>query len=138
MQLCPQESNLYSTSTTPEMTDLSGVSSDYHNFADIFNKSKADMLAPHCEHNLKINLEDSTSPPLGATSSFSSSKLGSLCEFLDEHLAMGFIHPSSSTHATSVLFVHKKDGSLHLCINFQGLNKITKKIDTHSFRSPTS
>ena len=26
-----------------------------------------------------------------------------------------------------VLFVHKKDGSLCLCVDFQGLNKITKK-----------
>ena len=75
MQLHPQESDLHSTSTIPEPTDLSGVPLDYHNFADVFSKSKADMLAPHCEHDLKINLEDSTSPPLGATYSLSSSKL---------------------------------------------------------------
>ena len=127
MQLCPQESDLCSTSTISEPTDLSGVPPDYHDFADVFSKSKADMLAPHREHDLKINLEDSASPPLGATYSLSSSELGSLCEFLDEHLAMGFICPSSSTHATPVLFVHKKDSSLHLCIDFRGLNKITKK-----------
>ena len=40
---------------------------------------------------------------------------------------MGFIRPSSSTHATPVLFVCKKDGSLCLCVDFRGLNKITKK-----------
>ena len=85
------------------------------------------MLAPHYEHNLKINLEDSVSPPLEATYSLCSSKLSSLHEFLDEHLAMGFIHPSSSTHAALVLFVHKKDSSLCLCVNFRGLNKITKQ-----------
>ena len=85
------------------------------------------MLAPHHEHDLKINLEDSASSPLGATYSLSSSELGSLHEFLDEHLAMGFIHPSSSAHATLVLFVCKKDGSLYLCVDFQGFNKITKK-----------
>ena len=62
--------------------------------------------------------------PLHSLSSF---ELGSLHEFLDKHLAMGFIHPSSSTHAALVLFVCKKDSSLCLCINFQGLNKITKK-----------
>ena len=85
------------------------------------------MLAPHHEHDLKINLEDGTSPPLGATYSLSSSELGSLCEFLDKHLAMDSICPSSSTHAAPVLFVCKKDSSLHLCIDFQGLNKITEK-----------
>ena len=127
MQLHPQESDLHSASTIPQPTDLSGVPPDYHDFADIFSKSKADTLASYCEHDLKINLEDSASPPLGATYSLSSSELGSLYEFLDEHLAMGFICPSFSTHATPVLFVHKKDGSLHLCVDFQGLNKITKK-----------
>ena len=40
---------------------------------------------------------------------------------------MGFICPSSSTYATLVLFIHKKDGSLYLCVDFKGLNKITKK-----------
>ena len=127
MPLRPQESDLHSTSTILEPTDLSGVPSDYHDFADVFSKSKADTLASHCEHDLKINLEDGTSPPLRATYSLSSSKLGSLHEFLDEHLAMDFICPSSSAHAALVLFVCKKDGSLHLCINFRGLNKITKK-----------
>ena len=118
MQLYPQESELYSTSTTPETTDLSGVSPNYHDFTDIFSKSKADMLAPHCEHNLKINLEDGAFPPLGATYSLSSSELSFLCEFLDEHLAMDFICSSSSAHATLVLFVHKKDSSLRLCVDF--------------------
>ena len=118
MQLCPLESDLCSASTIPELTDLSGVPPDYHNFADIFSKSKADTLAPHREHDLKISLEDGASPPLGATYSLCSSKLSSLREFLDEHLTMGFIHPSSSVHAAPVLFVHKKDGSLHLCIDF--------------------
>ena len=65
MQLCPQESDLHSTSTIPEPTDLSRVPPDYHDFADVFSKSKADMLAPYHEYDLKINLEDSTSPPLG-------------------------------------------------------------------------
>ena len=118
MQLHPQESDLRSASTIPESTDLSRVPLDYHNFADVFSKSKADMLAPYREHDLKINLEDGASPPLGATYSLSSSKLSSLHEFLDKHLAMGFIHPSFSTHATPVLFVCKKDGSLCLCVNF--------------------
>ena len=40
---------------------------------------------------------------------------------------MGFICSSSSVHAALVLFVRKKDGSLHLCMDFRGLNKITKK-----------
>jgi len=33
----------------------------------------------------------------------------------------------SSPHGALVLFVKKKDGSLWLCVDFCGLNKITKK-----------
>ena len=94
------------------------------------------MLALHCEHNLKIELEEGASPPLGTPYSLSPSELESLQTFLDEHLAMGFICPSSSAHATLVLFIHKKNGSLSLCVNFRGLNKIMKK--DHYTCSPTS
>ena len=127
MQLHPRESDLHSTSTTSVPTDLSGVPLEYYNFADVFRKSKASILAPHCKHNLKIKLEEGASPPLGTTYSLSPSKLESLWMFLDEHLVMGFIRPSFSAHAALVLFVHKKNGSLCLCVNFRGLNKITKK-----------
>ena len=40
---------------------------------------------------------------------------------------MDFIHPSRSLGGAPVLFIHKKDGSLCLCVDFHGLNKITKK-----------
>jgi len=64
---------------------------------------------------------------VGTLYSLSTSKLEALHKFLDEHLATGFIHPSSSAHTTPVLFVCKKDGSLRLCVDFRSLNKITKK-----------
>ena len=127
LKIHPQESDLCSTSTTSNDSDLSGIPPDYHDFADVFSKSKADTLAPHREHDLKINLEEGASPPIGTTYSLSPSDLESLRTFLDEHLAMGFIRPSFSAHAAPVIFVRKKDGSLCLCMNFRGLNKITKK-----------
>ena len=40
---------------------------------------------------------------------------------------MGFIQPTSSLHGILVLFVKKKDGSLHFCVDFCGLNYISKK-----------
>ena len=58
--------------------------------------------------------------------SLSQSELQVLREFIDEHIRIGFIWPSSSPHRAPVLFVHKKDGSLWLCMDFRGLNKISK------------
>jgi len=50
-----------------------------------------------------------------------------LKEFINENLTNGFIRSTSSPHGALVLFVKKKDGSLQLCVDFHGLNKITKK-----------
>ena len=40
---------------------------------------------------------------------------------------MDFIRPSQSPGRAPILFTCKKDGSLRLCVDFCGLNKITKK-----------
>ena len=99
----------------------------YHEFADVFSKTHADRLAPHRPYDLKIDLEDGASPPIGVMYSVSQSELQTLREFVEEHLAIGYIRPSSSPHGAPVLFVRKKDGSLRLCVDFRGLNCITKK-----------
>ena len=59
--------------------------------------------------------------------SLSQSELQALREFINENLYTGFIWSASSPHGAPILFVCKKDGSLWLCIDYQGLNKITKK-----------
>jgi hypothetical protein len=107
--------------------DLSDIPEQYREFADIFSKSKAEKLAPHQSYDLKIELEDGAQPPPGRMYSLSPSELQTLREFLDEHLALGFIRPTSSPHGAPVLFVKKKDSSLQLCVDFRGLNRITKK-----------
>src|SRR3979490_2785089 len=88
------------------------VPEHYHDFADVFSKVSADILASHRSYNLKINLEDGTSPPLSPIYSLSVSELQSLRDFLNEHLIKGFIRPSHSSHRAPVLFVWKKDSSL--------------------------
>ena len=111
--------------TTPP--DLSDIPEEYRDFADVFSKSKAEKLAPHRSYDLKIELEEGAQPPPGRMYSLSPSELRTLREFLDEHLSLGFIRPTSSPHGAPVLFVKKKDGSLRLCVDFRGLNCITKK-----------
>jgi hypothetical protein len=103
------------------------VPSDYHEFADIFDKGKASQLPPHHPYNLKINLEEGSAPALGTIYPLSPVELEALRKFLDENIATGLLCSSSSPHGAPVLFVKKKDGSLRLCVDFRGLNQITKK-----------
>ena len=42
---------------------MSTIPEDYHDFADIFSKSKASKLADHQPYDLKITLDEGTSPP---------------------------------------------------------------------------
>lgn len=44
-----------------------------------------------------------------------------------ELLEKGLIRPSLSPWGESIIFVRKKDGTLHLCIDYQMLNKVTIK-----------
>src|SRR6202040_2901385 len=120
-------SRLASTSKLPDPVDLSNIPEEYHEFADVFDKVKAQTLAPHRPYNLKINLKEGYPPPLGQVYSLSQTKLKALREFLDENLATGLISSTQSPHGAPILFIKKKDGGLQLCIDSHGLNKITKK-----------
>ena len=91
------------------------------------NGSKAGVLADHHPYDLKITLKEGASPPLGPIYSLSQEKLLALHKYIDEKTATGFIHPSLSPHRAPVLFIWKKDGSLHLCCNFWGINQVSKK-----------
>ncbi|KAA0046171.1 pol protein [Cucumis melo var. makuwa] len=46
---------------------------------------------------------------------------------LQKLLDKGFIRPSVSPWGAPVLFVNKKDGSMHFCIDYRELNKVTVK-----------
>ena len=111
----------------PILADMSSVLNEYHEFSDVFNKTHADTLGPHKPYNLKIELEDGAVPPFGPIYSLSQSELKALQEFLDEHLSYGFIRLTRSLSGAPVLFIRKKDGSLRLCVDFRGLNKVMKK-----------
>jgi len=112
-----------SSMSDPTPPDLSSIPEEYYDFADVFDKAKADTLAPHRPYDLKINLDEDATPPLGQMYSLSQTELVTLQEFIDEHLATGFIQPSQSPFGAPVLFTKKKDGGLRLCVDFRGLTK---------------
>ncbi|HLO99762.1 MAG TPA: reverse transcriptase domain-containing protein [Fimbriimonas sp.] len=103
------------------------VPEEYHDFLPLFSKKEASQLAPHRNVDHEIILEPGTKPPFGPMYSMSDAELKEVREWLDEHLSKSFIRASSSSCASPILFVKKKDGSLRLCVDYRALNAITKK-----------
>ena len=110
-----------------EADDSTFVPPEYHDYLDVFSKAEADKLPPHRPFDHHITLQDGKTPPFGPIYSLSEKELGVLREYLDENLDKGFVVPSESPAAAPILFVKKKDGSLRLCVDYRGLNKITVK-----------
>ena len=91
-ELCLRSSDIQTNfAKLAETPNLSNVLSEYHKFADVFNKTKAEVLPPHCSYDLKINLEESAQSPVGPIYSLSASKQETLKEFIEENLNMDFI-----------------------------------------------
>ena len=74
-----------------ETPDLSNVPSEYHEFANVFSKTKAEVLSPHRPYDLKINLEESAQPLVSPIYSLSTLEQEALKEFIEDNLNMGFI-----------------------------------------------
>jgi len=74
-----------------ETPDLSNIPSEYHEFADIFSKTKAETLPPHYPYDLKINLEEGAQSLVGPIYSLLASEQEALKEFIEKNLNMGFI-----------------------------------------------
>ena len=95
-------------------------------FPEVF---PADLPGLPLDQEIKFNidLELGTHPISKAPYRMAPRELKELRDQLDELSNKGFIQPSISPWGALVLFVKKKDGSLHLCIDYRGLNKVTIK-----------
>jgi hypothetical protein len=91
LNIAPSSVKGRATNLDPESVDMENVPETYRDFSDVFSKAKADTLAPHRPYDLKIALEDGATPPQPPIYSLSNSELGTLREFIDEHLNIGFI-----------------------------------------------
>jgi hypothetical protein len=64
-------------------------------------------------------------PPAKALYRMSYEKLKKLKVQLEELLVKGYIKPSKSPYGAPTLFVHKKDETLKMCVDYRALNKVT-------------
>ena len=70
---------------------------------------------------------DNKQPPYGLIYSLERVELETLKTYIEANLASGFIRPSQSPAGALILFVRKKNSSLRLCVDYQGLNNLTIK-----------
>ena len=78
---------------TQELKSLHNqIPSEYHDFLDVFSKSKANKLPDHNPaYNHHINLEDGKQLPFGPIYNLSEVESMALQEFLQENLAHNFV-----------------------------------------------
>jgi hypothetical protein len=96
-------------------------------FADVFPESLPNQLPPPRKIDHAIELVPGTEPPSRPTYRLSFVEMNELKKQLADLLNKGFIRPSISPFGSPVLFVHKKEGTLRLCVDYRALNKITIK-----------
>ncbi len=96
-------------------------------FPDVMFKKLPDVLPPRrwVDHVIEVMLK--MAPATKAPYQMSHEELKDFKVQLEELLAKGYIKPSKSPYGALVLFVHKKDGMLRICVDYKSLNKVMVK-----------
>ncbi len=104
------------------------VPSRYADLTDVFSPKLAVELSEHTGINdHAIELVDDWQPPYGPIYSLGPVELETLKAYIENNLASGFIRPSKFPAGAPILFDKKPDGSVKLCLDYQGLNNLIIK-----------
>jgi hypothetical protein len=96
-------------------------------FHDFFLSQNSKTLPSSNEHDHAIDLTPGAKVPYGPIYPLSQKELAELRKYIDENLKNGRIRESKSPAGAPILFVPKADGSLRLCVDYRGLNKVSVK-----------
>jgi hypothetical protein len=103
------------------------ISSEYHDFLDVFFKKKANILSSHKKHDHRIEIEIKKSHEYAFLYNMSEDELLLIKKYLQKHLNKRFIETSTASYASLILFAKKFDEELRFCVDYRKLNAITKK-----------
>ena len=104
------------------------VPAEYSDYSNIFLAENAVELLENTEINEHaIKLEEGKQPPFGLIYSLEPVELETLKTYIKINLVNGFIRSFKSPAGAPILFDRKPDKSLHLCVDYWGLNNITIK-----------
>jgi hypothetical protein len=99
-----------------------------HCIIDAFNPKLADQLPPRrpgVDHALPT--DPAAGIPRPKIYGLSRTETAAVKGFIDNMMGKGFIRPSTSPYAAPVLVVKKPGGGLRICVDYRGLNQITRK-----------
>jgi hypothetical protein len=96
-------------------------------FPDVMLEELPEDLPPKIQVDHAIEVIPGVEPPTKAPYRMSHEELKELKVQLEKLLAKGYIKPSKLSYGAPVLFVHKKDGTLRMCVDCRALNKATVK-----------
>ena len=110
-----------------EEAEEGGLPPQYVEFAYLGSEDDLRVLANYSPQDLAINLLPRTTALYQLLYNLSRTDLELLRKYLDEYLVREQIRHSKSLAEAPILFTKKKDSSIRMCVNYQGLNKVTIK-----------
>jgi hypothetical protein len=108
------------------MKSLQKIFEKYKDFADVFDKMKANELSKHDLQNHEINTKNKMSSFESIYNLFVI-ELEVLKKYLDEFMIKEIIVSSFSSTKISIFFIKKSKNDLKFCVNYKKLNAITIK-----------
>ena len=102
------------------------ASERYSRYAQCFSAEQAARLPERKSWDHHIPLHDpNLKMPSRANCKTNEEEDEDLRKYLQENIPTGKVRRSSSAATAPILFVHKKDGCLRLCVDYRALNRLT-------------
>jgi hypothetical protein len=100
---------------------------EYSDYTDVFAEDQRLSFLKNTRVNHVIEVEENRKVLFNLIYKLSINKLRVLREYFKSNLRKGWIRKSILSAGAPILFISKKDRSLHLYIDYRGLNEITIK-----------